>query len=197
MNNLVQLGLAMESYHEANQRFPAAASYDKDGKKLLSWRVQLLPYLNEDKLYKQFHLDEPWDSPHNRKLIANMPPVFACSSTAALAEKGTTTYWVPVGEKTMFGGKQGTAIRDVRDGVSNTIMLLEVGPEKAVVWTKPDDLQIDPANSLHGVRQLRGLHGGGFNVLFCDGHVQFMKMKDIDPKKLRAMFTHDGGEPID
>ncbi len=192
-NNFNQLGVAMWTYHEANQRFPAAATYDKDGKKLLSWRVQLLPYLGEEKLYKQFHLDEPWDSPHNRKLIANMPRVFACSSTAALAEEGTTTYWVPVGEKTVFGGKQGAAIRDIRDGASNTIMLVEVGPEEAVVWTKPDDLRTDPANSFPGVQQLRG----GFNVLFCDGHVQFMKMKDIDPKKLQAMFTYDGGEPID
>lgn len=196
-NNFKQLGVAMHAYHEANKRFPAAATYGKDGKKLLSWRVQLLPHLGEEELYKQFHLDEPWDSPHNRTLIAKMPPVFACPSGAGRAEKGMTTYWVPVGEKTMFGGKQGTAIRDIRDGAANTIMLVEVGPEEAVVWTKPDDLQTDPANSFPGVRRLRGLHGGGFNAVFCDGHVKFMKMKDIDPKKLRAMFTHDGGEPID
>ena len=195
LNNFKQLGLAMWNYHASNKRFPAAATYDKDGKKLLSWRVQLLPYLAEEKLYKQFHLDEPWDSPHNRKLIAKMPPQFACPSTAGalLAKKGMTTCLAPVGEKTVFGGKQGTAIRDITDGAAHTIMLVEADPKHAVVWTKPDDLQIDPDNPLHG---LSGRHEGGFNVVFCDLHVEFMMIENIDPKKLRAMFTHDGGEPV-
>jgi prepilin-type processing-associated H-X9-DG protein len=195
MSNFKQLGTAMCVYHEANKRFPAAATYDKDGTKLLSWRVQLLPYLGEENLYRQFHLDESWDSPHNRKLIAMMPRVFACPGAggAGLAKNGMTMYVAPLGEKAVFGGKQGTANRDIRDGASNTIMLLEVDPEHAIVWTKPDDLPIDPDNPLHG---LSGRHEGGFNVVFCDGHVQFMETENIDPKKLRAMFTRDGGEPI-
>ncbi len=196
LNNFKQLGLAMLRYEVANKRFPAAATYDKDGKKLLSWRVQLLPHLGEVELYKQFHLDEPWDSPHNRKLIPKMPRAFACPSTAGalLAKKGMTMYLAPVGEKTVFGGKEGAAIRDITDGTSRTIMLVEADPEQAVIWTKPDDLQIDPDNPLRG---LSGPHEGGFITSFCDGHTESIMIENIDPNKLRALFTRDGGEPID
>ena len=77
MNNLKQFALAMHNYHDTNGKFPAASSFDKDGKPLLSWRVHVLPYLEQAELYKQFHLDEPWDSEHNKKLIEKMPNVLA------------------------------------------------------------------------------------------------------------------------
>ena len=93
-----------------------------------------------------------------------------------------------------LGANRAPRLRDIRDGASNAIMVVEADAEEAVVWTKPDDLPIDPDNPL---RWLSGRHEGGFNVVFCDGHVEFMKIKDIDGKKLQAMFTHDGGEPID
>ena len=75
MNNLKQIGLAMHNYHDARGRLPAAYTVDKDGKPLLSWRVLILPYTEEAALYKEFHLDEPWDSEHNKNLIARMPAV--------------------------------------------------------------------------------------------------------------------------
>ncbi|HVS35105.1 MAG TPA: DUF1559 domain-containing protein, partial [Gemmataceae bacterium] len=77
VNDLKQLGLAVHNYHDANGAFPKPAIYDKDGKPLLSWRVMLLPYLEQNELYQQFHLDEPWDSDHNKKLLEKMPKVFA------------------------------------------------------------------------------------------------------------------------
>src|SRR5262249_21670890 len=69
-NNLKQFGLAMHTYLDQHGTFPPAAIYDKDGKALLSWRVLLLPYIEADPLYKKFKLDEPWDSAHNKKLLA-------------------------------------------------------------------------------------------------------------------------------
>lgn len=77
-NNLKMIGLAMHNHHSVHGQFPAAASMSTDGKPLLSWRVQLLPFLNAASLYNEFKLDEPWDSAHNKKLIAQMPAVFAC-----------------------------------------------------------------------------------------------------------------------
>src|SRR5262249_54155708 len=70
-NNLKQIALAMHNYNDAyNGKLPAHAIYSKDGKKpLLSWRVAILPFIEQDNLYQQFHLDEPWDSEHNKKLI--------------------------------------------------------------------------------------------------------------------------------
>src|SRR5207302_1956982 len=76
-NNLKQMALATINYADAFGRAPAAAICDKNGKPLLSWRVAILPFIEQDNLYKQFHLDEPWDSDHNKKLLARMPNVYA------------------------------------------------------------------------------------------------------------------------
>src|SRR5438093_7201056 len=77
VNNLKQLALAMHNYHDTYGHLPPAALKNKKGKPLLSWRVALLPFVEEDKLYKEFRLDEPWDSAHNKKLLAKMPKLFA------------------------------------------------------------------------------------------------------------------------
>ena len=77
INNLHQLGIAMHVHHDAFKAFPARAICDKQEKPLLSWRVKLLPFLEQNALYQQFHLDEPWDSEHNLKLVDRMPAYFA------------------------------------------------------------------------------------------------------------------------
>ena len=101
----------------------------------MSWRIELLPYLEEKVLYDQFHRDEPWDSEHNKPLIAQMPKVFQSPQGAAVAE-GHTRYVVAVGKGTIFDGEKGTPIAEIRDGTSNTLLILEVAPEKSVVWTQ-------------------------------------------------------------
>jgi RNA polymerase sigma factor (sigma-70 family) len=110
VENLKLIALGMHNHHEVYGFFPAAAIYSKDGKPLLSWRVALLPFFEEDNLYRQFHLDEPWDSAHNKKLLARMPKVF---SVPGQKDKNATFYQVFVGPSTMFerrgggGGKGG------------------------------------------------------------------------------------------
>lgn len=191
MNNLKQIGLAMHNYHDTYKRLPPAASYDSKGQPLLSWRVHLLPFLETEELYKQFHLNEPWDSEHNRKLIEKMPEFFR--SPFAKPQPGRTTYLVPVGNETAFHGREGAEFREVTDGLSNTIMTLEVDFHHAVIWTKPDDLPFDPKQPERG---LGGPYPGGFLAGICDGSVMFIKLpRDAD--KLRAVFTRDGGEVVE
>ena len=96
--NLNRLGLAFHEYHNAHGHFPAPAVTRGDGTPLLSWRVALLPQLGYQQLYDRFHLDEPWDSPHNRPLLALMPAELACPD-AAVARDGKTGYMVVVGPK--------------------------------------------------------------------------------------------------
>src|SRR5947208_12647542 len=117
-NNLKQIAIAMHIYHDQHQGLPTAAIYSADGKPLLSWRVLLLPYLEQDALYKQFHLDEPWDSAHNRKLLARVPPIYV-----APGEKETTdTHYLGfAGKGAFFEGKKGVGITDITDGTSNTL----------------------------------------------------------------------------
>ncbi|MHB1036923.1 MAG: DUF1559 family PulG-like putative transporter [Pirellulales bacterium] len=190
-NNLKQIGLAMHIYHDALKRFPAAAILDKQGKPLLSWRVQILPYIEQQALYQQFHLNEPWDSAHNRALIAQMPAVYASPDTRS-PQPGKTRYLVPVGEGGMFADPKGPQLMDITDGTSNTIMVVEVGEAQAVEWTKPDDLKVDPKQPLAG---LAGSPRRGFLAALADGSVHFLS-ESIDPAILRALFTAKGGEAV-
>ena len=164
---------------------------DKDGKPLLSWRVAILPYIEQQELYNKFKLDEPWDSPHNKALIKEMPTIYLCPSRTK-PEPGTTTYRVFVGTGAMFEEGQGTAIQDVTDGTSNTIMVVE--SKDAVPWTKPDDLKFDPEAkpSLYGAGSP---HPGGFNAAFADGSVRFIK-NTINLEVWKALITRASGEVI-
>jgi len=191
-NNLKQMALAMHNYHAANNAFPKPALTDKDGKALLSWRVAILPYIEQNDLYNRFKLDEPWDSPHNKELIKEMPQTFVCPSRANVAP-GTTTYRVFVGAGALFEKGKDIGIADITDGTSNTIMIAE--SNEAVPWTKPDaELDFDPAAkpSLFGAGSI---HPGGFNASMADGSVRFFKTT-INLDVFRALITRAGGEVI-
>jgi hypothetical protein len=168
--------------------FPAAAIRGSDGTPLLSWRVELLPLLGQQGLYNQFHLDEPWDSPHNSTLVARMPDVYR----SAALESGTTSLMVFVGEGTPFGGEEPTKLSDIKDGTSNTIVCVEAGADRGVPWTKPEDLPFEPDNPAAALGQIAG---DRFVVAFIGGATQQIR-KDLEPEKLRALITHWGGEPV-
>ena len=189
-NKMKQIALCMHNYHDTRKRFPARAVFDKNGKPLLSWRVLILPYLQEGNLYNQFHLDESWDSPHNKKLIERMPAAFR--SPASKAPANMTTYLVPVGPGSLFEGNKGRSFREIRDGTSNTLMLVEANDSQAVIWTKPDDFEYDQQDPMKG---LVGLYPDGFLAGLADGSVQFV-WSSVDPTVLKAFFTHNGGEKV-
>jgi Protein of unknown function (DUF1559) len=192
VNNLKQIALAFHGYHDVHNHFAAAANYDKQDNPLLSWRVHLLPYLDEAKLYKEFRLDEPWDSDHNKKLIKRMPKVFASSPNLRLAEEGRTTYVVPTGPDTAFADKKGLRLADVTDGTSNTVLVVDVDDEQAVIWTKPEDWKVDKKAPARGLRQHEGKK---FLMAFMDGSVRFLPVK-IDAQTLLAIFSPSGGEVV-
>ncbi len=193
-NNLKQIALAMYKYNDANGRLPAHAISAKDGKTpLLSWRVAILPYLDQHDLYKQFKLDEPWDSPANKPLIARMPTVYLSPKAPPGKEPGRTHYQVFVGGGAAWDrGDQHPAIpRTFVDGTSNTILLAEAA--EAVVWTKPDDLPFDPNKPLPKL----GLSPDRpFLVAMADGSVRAVK-RTVTDKTLRAAITTAGGEILD
>jgi Protein of unknown function (DUF1559) len=192
MNNLKQIALAMHNYHDTYKTFPAAASYDANGKPLLSWRVHILPFVEQDALYRQFRLNEPWDSEHNKKLIAQMPAVYR-SPNQLNGNEGKTTYLVPVGPKTIFEGKKGIGFNKITDGTSNTIMIVESADNRAVFWTQPEDYKINDKNPVAGLVRPEAKQ---FNTAFADGSVRALSAT-IDPAKLRALFTASGGEVVD
>jgi hypothetical protein len=191
-NNLKQIALAFHNYHDTYRTFPAAASVDKKGKKLLSWRVHLLPFLEQNALYQQFHLDEPWDSEHNKQFIKQIPPVYVQPTHADLAKEGKTVYLVPAGKGLAFEGNDGMKIQNFTDGTSNTILAVEAHRDAAAIWTKPDDLAVDFKNPL---KNLKSAVLGGFHILMCDGSVRFIS-DNIDANVLKALFTRGGGEAV-
>lgn len=190
-NNLKQIALAMMQFEGQYKYFPAAATYDASGKPLLSWRVFILPYLGpeEGKLYEQFKLDEPWDSPHNRALIEKMPAVFAHAGLSGPQYAGKTVYLAPVGDQTLINAKQGSRLADCTDGTANTVMLVEASPENAVEWTRPQDLTIDSANPLAGM----GISPLVVQALMGDGSVRTLLRSKAGPA-YAALFTRSAGD---
>jgi prepilin-type processing-associated H-X9-DG protein len=197
-NNLRMLGLALHNFHDTNRALPAAYSATKDGKPLLSWRVHILPYVEAQALYEAFHLDEPWDSEHNKRLLARMPAVYrstgsnaGASKTNYLGVRGSNALFIPP-PKEMLGQllPVGISFAEVTDGTSNTLMVIEVPDAKAVEWTKPDDWEPNFALPLEGVT---GSRPDGIQVLFADGSVRFLSTT-LGPKAIEFLITRNGGE---
>jgi RNA polymerase sigma factor (sigma-70 family) len=186
---LSQLALAMHRYLDKHEHFPAAA-ISKDKKPLLSWRVEILPFLGLGDLYKQFKLDEPWDSQHNKKLLAKMPKVFLPAGVTT-EEAHSTYYQVFVGKHTVFEPGQKIGVANIPDGTSNTLLIVEA--KTAVPWTKPADIAYAPDKE---VPALGGIWADGFNVSMADSSVYFLK-RGIDPTIINALITRNGGEVID
>lgn len=193
LRQLRELTVAMMNHHDAYKSFPPPAILSRTGEPLLSWRVKVLPFFGEQgaALYKEFKLDEPWDSPHNLALLVKMPDVYRCPKSR-LNENGCTVYQVPVGPDTVFEGSQGTSIRQISDGTSRTICIVEVDEAHAVPWTKPADLEWDPAHPAAG---LGGHYAAGFLATSCDCALHVIPL-DTDPDVLRALFTKAGREPV-
>lgn len=197
IQRLKMIGVAMHNAYQAErpadgvQRFPDAAIRDEEGKPLLSWRVRLLPYLEEGELFDQFRLDEPWDSEHNLALVRRMPDVYQVGSAETIAQ-GKTCLLLPIGAATGWPEGRGLQFRQILDGASNTIMLVEADDAHAVVWTAPDDLAYDPEQPAAG---LGGHFGEVFLSLMFDGSVRAMPTT-VDANTLRALFTPAGRDPV-
>ena len=196
-----QIGLALAAYHHDHGRFPPQAVYSPEGRALYSWRVLILPYLERKDLYDEFDLNEAWDGPHNRKLLAERPAVF---DPADIAVDSTLTYFqVFIGEDAAFEGRQGMTLADFTDGADRTVLVVEAG--EPVPWTKPADLPYTAAAHLPA---LGGVFNGGTgpfgfggtdgcNVVFADSSVRFIPRGKLADPALWALITRDGKESND
>jgi prepilin-type processing-associated H-X9-DG protein len=186
-NNLKQTGLGFLNMEAREGHLPASSINDPQGKPLLSWRVAILPYIGEDALYKQFKLDEPWNSPSNQALVARMPTIFRCPADPGNAT-GMTRYLAIVGDGTAFEGGTAHSTGDITDGTANTLLVIEAN--NPVVWTKPDDLDIARV-----AVSLGSPHPLVVNGLFADGSVRQIK-KLTNPAVIRSLATCAGGEQV-
>ena len=201
-NHVKEIGLA---FHDAasvtkDMSMPVAI-VAADGRPLLSWRVALLPYLGEEALYREFHLDEPWDSPHNVTLLPRMPKVYSCPSAPTAV--GITPYVAAAGPGMFFDAPEpipgtqtiGVSIGAISDGTANTILLLDLGWKNRVEWTRPAEFDVDVDEVVDLLTATQASHTRARPMLFGDGSLRVIA-ESIDPRTLRALFTRDAGDVV-
>jgi hypothetical protein len=189
-NNMKQILLGMFNYESVHRRFPTDIT-DEEGQPLLSWRVAILPYIEQQELYQRFRLDEPWDSEHNLPLLDQMPEVFA--APGMIVAPNHTVYQVPDGEGMIFESRETAPLRTVTDGLSNTIALFESGAEDATPWTRPGSVEIDPEDPQAALGRQRPQV---FVVGMGDGAVRSLP-QTVDLETLWALLTRGGGEVVE
>lgn len=190
--NLHRIGLGVLNFESTFKRVPnvVGSKRDSDGKPVplqLSWRVMILPFVEQQELYEQFHLDEPWDSPHNIQLLPKMPEVYGKPEAG---QPGFTSIHMMTGNK-MFGGHQMLSLGSIQDGMSNTLLVLAAGKETATEWTKPSSIDLDAATGMDA------LGSPPFDVGFLAMDFT-LAIHEVAPtaslETLRAFATHSGAE---
>jgi hypothetical protein len=214
--NLASVAKAIEKYRADKGHYPPPAILDKDGKPLLSWRVAILPYMENvyinsygpyepnakrfnspKELYDAFKLDEPWDGPNNKKLIDKFPSVYRAPWNVlsyAQSSVGKTVTLAVTGKGTIFDPTKKVTTSDVRDGLKQTLLLLQLEESsQAVYWTKPADVTLTADGKLpeDGPNPSRR-----FAVVYADGSAHTL-VNGVDVKTFLGIVTRNGNEKLD
>jgi prepilin-type processing-associated H-X9-DG protein len=201
--NLKAIAIALHTYHDDYQSLPPAYVCDENGKPMHSWRVLLLPYLEEQELYKRYDLNEPWDGPNNILLAPAITAVYQCPEESHQGG-ATVNYLAVLGPGTVWPGEKSLSFRSITDGMSSTIMVVEVA-SSGIQGSEPRDLdysklamQINPQggggiSSLHGKTSRH--EASGAQVVFADGSVHFLS-SDLKPTTLKLLLEANDGQPI-
>jgi len=186
-NNLKQVGLAFHNYHSVYRQLPADAATDAQGNPLWSWRVTLLPFVEEQATWEQWQQDQAWDSGVNASLSVPLPMAYASPKEANPASDQTHIFAVrhPQG---MMSGASGLTFADVTDGLSNTILAVYL-PGRTTSWAAPEDISLAELQVEFGkVTPIDPIL-----VLFGDGAVQRFN-EPLDPATVEALVTRDAGD---
>jgi prepilin-type processing-associated H-X9-DG protein len=194
-NMMHEIASALLAYNSEHGTFPPAYVVDKDGKPLYSWRVLILPYIDHKDLYNMFHLDEPWDSPHNRRLIdsSRAPKTYTCRSDQQASHsrlEDETNYVMIVGPGAISDGPHSIRPEDITKDPSKCILVVEVY-DTGIHWAEPRDLKAEGMSYRINDPDYIGIssrHPRGANAAFCDGHVEFLE-ESTEPETIRKMIT--------
>lgn len=196
---MAYLTMALQNYHDMYGSFPPAYIADAEGRPMHSWRVLILPYLDEDPIYRQYRFNEPWDGPHNRELAKRVQNAkWHCPSGPHHDDSPLTDYVLIVGPGTAFPGQNTTSLAGMQDGPANTILLAEVA-NSDIHWMEPRDLAVDrmsfqvndPARP-----SISSPHRVGPAVVFADGITAYRLEPSLRPQTLKALTTIAGHENV-
>jgi hypothetical protein len=188
--------LAVANYHDTFGCFPPAYIADRDGKPMHSWRVLILPFLEQGELFNAYNFAEPWNGPNNRSLAGRVGSIYLRSGLDS-DQRHTTSFVAVVGSQTLWHGSQPTNRNDLGDGSHDTLLVVEV-PDGQFLWMEPRDLEFGSMCFGINDRSGRGLGSrlGGARVVSADGTLHTLP-DDFHPNKLKAMLTANGGERIE
>lgn len=197
--NLQTIGLALHAYHNANGCFPPAYLADAGGQPMHTWRVLLLPYLNETALYQAYDFNEPWNGPNNSLLVSRMPFVYGSPNATSTAPVGQTRFAVVSGPGCAFEGAQPRTMNDMQDGLGNIIFVVEAAAP--IHWMKPVDVDYSTMGfTVNGPAPVGGNGIGGESssgafALLGDTSVHFLPA-DLFEETVKALLTRNGGEMV-
>jgi prepilin-type processing-associated H-X9-DG protein len=186
-NNMKTISLALLNYHDVYGSYPPAYTVDTSGQPLHSWRTLILPFVEQQAIYDQIDLERPWDDPVNLPFSEIEIPAYVCPSTPS-STPADTTYVAVVDASGIFSGSQGSSIRSVSDGTSNTVLVTETDPTNAVNWMSPQDISLQ--TFIDGGAAAT-VHTGGCNCAMADGAVIFLS-NTASPAEREAMVSKAG-----
>lgn len=192
-HQMAQIGLGLLSYKSAYGEFPPPYTVDEDGNRLHSWRVLILPFIEERPLYDEINLSEPWDSPANQLLSERMPFVFRCPFDSDTVGGFSTNYIIIEGDETAWDSGNSS----IKDGASQTILFVE-SVEKRQHWMSPYNVTFDEVTPIAADGRTGVFWSGhevtnGIHACFCDGSVRVLASQ-TSSKSLRAMLTASAGD---
>jgi hypothetical protein len=198
--SMSKLQLALRTYESDHGHLPPAYIAGPDGKPWHSWRVLILPYFEEQAVYEKYRFDEPWNGPNNSRLADQIRvEIFQCASGPDYETTLNTNYVAVVGEGTAFPGDTPVRLADIRDGLENTILLVEIA-HSDIHWMEPRDLNRDSMSfdlDAPDVPCVSSHHHAGPGVVFADEIKTYRLRPHLQPKTLRALLSIAGGEPLD
>lgn len=189
-NNLKQIALALRNYEDVHGALPPAHTVDASGRPLHSWRVLILPFLEQEALYRSIDLSKPWNDPANASAYNATPSVYWCPEMDDHTNK--TAYLAVVGRGSFFLPDHPRRRSEIPNGNPEALTIIEAPPRSAVHWMEPTDADellvfgIGPAIRLN--------HGYGTNSAYVDGSVRFIKAS-VSAAELGEMFAASRGGP--
>lgn len=191
INNLRQIGIALHNYHDVNGSFPPAYVTDANGTPLYSWRVLILPYLEQNVAYEAFDKNASWDSPQNSVISSTMIPAYTHPDDGSTM----TSYFMPTGVGLIAEPGKAIKLTDVTDGTSNTVMVVDAGYPVGP-WAAPTDFDLNPGSYTIGAGGTIQPRNNEVTVLFADGSTQTYNVDAFPLMQLQSMFTRAGGEVV-